>query len=102
MVDLQKEITQFLEQCKQQKVNENYFEKQLSNNTKVWVQWYFEDFNIELQLKTDKQKDFEDYCININNTFENNTLNKYIKEQLKQITQIGITNYIKQNKEHFL
>ena len=102
MVNLQKEITQFLEQCKKDKNNENYFEKQLSNNTKVWVQWYFEDFNIELQLKTDEQKDFEDYCVNINDTFENNTLNKYIKEQLKQITQIGITNYIKQNKKYFL
>ena len=102
MLNLQKEITQFLEQCKQQKVNEDFFEKQINNNVKVWVQWYFKDFNIELQLKTDKQKEFKDYFININDSFENNTLNKYIKEQLEQITQIGITNYIKQNKEHFL
>lgn len=102
MLNLQKEITQFLEQCKKDKDNENYFEKQINNNVKVWVQWYFEDFNIELQLKTDKQKAFEDYFIDINGYFENNTLNKYIKEQLKQITQIGITNYIKQNKENFL
>lgn len=98
----QEQINEFIQQCKTSNTTEDYYTKQIDKNIQIWCQWYYGEYNTEIQFKKDNDKDFGDCCININDIVENGILDKYIKAQQNRIKKIGIDNYLEENKDYFL
>lgn len=98
---MQNKITNFINKCKETNKINSIMTLKINNNIQIWVQWYFNEYNIELQVKDDNEEFFEN-CININEIYYNQEIKKYLRQQKYKLKKLGIKEYLKQNQEHFL
>ena len=100
---LETKTKKFIDICKERELIEDYMTLLINENMLLWVQWYNgEHCCIELQFREDTNEDFGEYCININDIYEQGELDKFVNEEEKEIEKVGIKNYIYYNKKLLL
>ena len=100
---LETRVKEFIDICKEKELIEEFMTILVNENMSLWVQWYNgEHCCIELQFRKDTNEEFGEYCINLNDIYEQGDLDKFVSEEEKEIEKVGIKNYIYYNKELFL
>lgn len=100
---LETRVKEFISTCKEKELIEEYMTILVNENMLVWVQWYSGEYCcIELQFRKNVNEEFGEYCINLNDIYEQGDLDKFVSDEEKEIEKVGIKNYIYYNKELFL
>lgn len=101
MVNYIIEIEKFLKTPKNN--IEEIFEYQINKNIKIWLQYYAQEYYLEIQFKKENDKEFGEYIINLNYYLDDlQSLESLIQEYTQEIEKNGIKKFLTKHKEEFI